>query len=212
MVVFIDGQPDKSKYRIYKIKTVAGMDDFAMIYEVVSRRVARGIVDGDLPDLLLIDGGKGQLNAALKAIEDQNVLLSTANFFVAGIAKARTLKEMTPGSVTVEHSSERLYLPNKADPVLLAPHTFERYLLERVRNEAHRFAITAHRRGRKKRVMRSELLAIPGIGKKRAVDLLRHFGSVKSIKEASAEDIAQVIKVKKETALTILETLHSLNE
>lgn len=205
VVVFIDGQPDKSKYRLFKIKTVLGMDDFSMIREVVLRRLKRGIEEGDLPDLLLIDGGKGQLNAALKAVEEVNLLVSTSNFYVAGIAKARTLKEPdTHDAISVTHSNERLFLPNEPEPIMLLPHTFERYLIERIRDEAHRFALTAHRRGRKKRVLKSELLSIPGVGKKRAVMLLRHFGSVRSLKEAHAEDISLVIKVNIDKAREIL--------
>lgn len=210
LVVFIDGQPDKSKYRLFKIKEVPGMDDFAMIHELVLRRIRRGIADGDLPDLLLIDGGKGQLNAALKAMDDANILVSaTTGIFVAGIAKARALKEASIGEVNVLHSSERLFLPGQNEPLMLEPHTFERYLVERIRDEAHRFALTAHRRGRKVRVLKSELTSLPGIGKKRAVTLLRHFGSVKSIKEASPEAIAQVIKVKVQKAEELLELLTS---
>lgn len=207
LVVFIDGQPQKSLYRIFKIKTVASMDDFAMIYEVVNRRMKKAIADGDLPDLLLIDGGKGQLNAALKAIDDNNILVLKSGFYVAGIAKARTLKEHGLGSARVEHSSERLFVPQQSEPIMLAPHTFEPYLIERIRDEAHRFALSAHRRGRKKRVHRSELMSIPGIGKVRALALLRHFGSVKSIKEAKAENIASVIKVSINKAKEILDRL-----
>lgn len=208
LVVFIDGQPDKNKYRLFKIKTVPGMDDFAMIHEVVLRRVRRGIADGDLPDVLFIDGGKGQLNAALKAIDDANLLTSgTTGIFVAGIAKARTLKDEDHDDTVVAHSSERLFLPGESLPLMLAPHTYERYLIERIRDEAHRFALTAHRRSRKTRVLRSELLSIPGIGKKRAVTLLRHFGSVKSLKEASPDVIAQVIKVNISKAKEILSAI-----
>lgn len=210
LVVFIDGKPDKSKYRLFKIKSVPGMDDFAMIHEVVSRRLKRGIEDGDLPDLLLIDGGKGQLNAALKAIDETNLLVSTSGFYVAGIAKARTLKESDAHDpATVSHSSERLFVPGESEPLMLQPHTFERYLVERIRDEAHRFALTAHRRGRKKRILQSELLAIPGVGKKRAVTLLRHFGSVRSLKEASAEELASAININIERAREILALLNT---
>lgn len=209
VVVFIDGQPDKSRYRLFKIKTVPGMDDFAMIHEVVSRRIKRGIADGDLPDLLLIDGGRGQLNAALKAINDANLLVSTENFYVAGIAKARALKGTLDDGIAVEHSSERLFTPDHVDPLPLEPHTFERYLVERIRDEAHRFALSAHRRGRQKRVLSSELLTIPGIGKKRALLLLKHFGSVRSIKAASVDDIALVLRVNVEKAHEILQILKS---
>lgn len=202
LVVFIDGQADKSKYRIFKIKTVPGMDDFAMIHEVVTRRIKKGIVDNDLPDLLLIDGGKGQLSSALKAIEEQNVLVGTSQgLYVVGIAKARTLKGDAP---SVENSSERLFIPNESEPIMLAPHTFERYLVERIRDEAHRFALSAHRRARAKRMLSSELTSLPGIGKKRALDLLRHFGSVKSLRQATALDIAKVIRISEEKAQELL--------
>src|SRR5579871_4218467 len=208
LVVFIDGQPDKSRYRKYKIKTVPGMDDFAMIHEVVSRRIKQGIADGDLPDVLLIDGGKGQLSAALKAIDEANVLVGPQNLFVAGIAKARGLKESKQLSqASVEHSIERLFLPSSKEPLLLSPHTYDRYLIERIRDEAHRFAITAHRQSRTKRVIKSELLSIEGIGKKRALLLLKHFGSVKAIREASPEAIAQVIKVPLKMARHVVQSL-----
>ncbi len=208
VVVFIDGLPDKSKYRIYKIKTVSGMDDFAMIHEVIHRRIKRGIEEGDLPDLLVIDGGKGQLNAALKAIDEHNLLVSRSGFFVVGIAKARTVKETKHlHDISVEHTSERLFLPHQSDPVLLNPHTFERYLIERLRDEAHRFAISAHRRGRKKRTINSELLSIPGIGKKRALTLLRHFKSVKALREAAPLDIANLIRVSIDKAEEIIARL-----
>jgi excinuclease ABC subunit C len=208
-VVFINGMPDKSKYRLHKIKSVVGMDDFSMIYEVVYRRIKRGITEGNLPDLLLIDGGKGQLNAALRAIEDNNLLVNKDTFYVAGIAKARVLKE---NKISVEHSSERLFVPGESEPIMLEPHTFERYLIERIRDEAHRFAITAHRRARKNRTIKSELLEIPGIGKKRALTLLRHFKSVKALKEASAEEICQVLKLSEPKAQVILEAIFKLNQ
>lgn len=208
VVVFIDGQSDKSKYRLFKIKTVPGMDDFAMIHEVVSRRIKRGIADNDLPDLLLIDGGRGQLNAALKAINDVNLLVSTESFYVAGIAKARALKGTLDDGVAVTHSSERLFTPDHLDPLPLDPHTFERYLVERIRDEAHRFALSAHRRGRQKRTLQSELLTLPGIGKKRAVLLLKHFGSVRAIKTATAEAIAHVLRVNVKKAQEILDILN----
>lgn len=207
LVVFIDGQPDKTKYRLFKIKTVAGMDDFSMIHEVVARRIKRGLKENDLPDLLLIDGGKGQLNAALKAIDQENLLVSPEGFYVAGIAKARALKDET--NTDVLHSDERLFVPGQPEPLILKPHTFERYLVERIRDEAHRFAITAHRRGRKKRTLQSHLLTIPGVGKKRALSLLKQFGSIQAIKDAPLEAIAQAIKVSEEKARAIVTALSS---
>ncbi len=208
LVVFIDGQPDKSKYRLFKIKTVTGMDDFAMIHEVVARRLKRGIADQDLPDVLLIDGGKGQVSAAKRAMDEANMLTSgTTGIFLAGIAKARALKEENVGEKTVLHSSERLFLPDQDEPLLLDAHTYERYLIERIRDEAHRFALQAHRRGRKSRTLQSELTSVPGIGKKRAVALLRHFGSVRALKEASPEDIAKVSKISVAKARELLAAL-----
>lgn len=206
IVAFTDGLPDKSRYRLHKIKDVSGMDDFAMIYEVVFNRIKKGLTAGDLPDLLLIDGGKGQLGAALKAIEDNNYFVKKDTFYVAGIAKARTLKADDPN--TIERSSERLFVPENPDPIMLLPHTFERYLVERIRDEAHRFALTAHRRARKNRSLKSELLDLPGIGKIRAVKLLRHFKSVKALKEASAKEVSEVIKISEEKAQSLLSALN----
>jgi excinuclease ABC subunit C len=207
-VVFINGQPDKSLYRLFKIKTVQGMDDFAMINEVVSRRIKRGIEEKDLPDLLLIDGGQGQLNAALKAIEEHNLLVTKDGFYVAGIAKARALKELnslSPGHIS--HSDERLFVPGAHEPLVLHAHTFERYLVERIRDEAHRFALSAHRRSRAKRTLSSELKSIPGIGQKRALALLKFFGSVKKIREASPEALSKVARINIKRAQEVLEFL-----
>jgi excinuclease ABC subunit C len=204
-VVFINGEPDKSKYRSYKIKTVSGMDDFAMINEVVSRRIKRGIADKDHPDLLLIDGGLGQLNAALKAIEAHNLFVTKDNFYVAGIAKARALKDQAPDQII--HSDERLFVPGSSEPIILHAHTFERYLIERIRDEAHRFALNAHRKSRAKRTLTSQIKAIPGIGAKRALALLKYFGSVKKIKEATPEAIASVAGINSEHAQRVLDFL-----
>lgn len=204
LVAFTNGVPDKGRFRTYAIKTVEGMDDFAMIREVVARRMKRGIAEKDLPDLLLVDGGKGQLNAALKAIEEANVLISKDHFFVAGIAKARALKESLALQANVSHSDERLFVPGEIEPIILEAHTFERYLVERIRDEAHRFALKAHQRGRKKRTLSSDLLLAPAIGPKRALTLLRHFGSVKKIKEANVKEIARVAKISEKKAQALL--------
>lgn len=199
-VVFINGQADKSLYRIFSIKQVEGMNDFAMIHEVVSRRIKRGLKEQDLPDLLLIDGGKGQLNAAISAIDAANLLIAKDGFFIAGIAKARSLKDQT-------HSDERLFIPGQSKPIILAAHTFERYLVERIRDEAHRFALSAHRRKRSKRTLESRLLKIPGIGKKRALALLKHFGSTKNIATSQAQEISHCINLSLTKAQAVLDFL-----
>lgn len=203
-VVFINGQADKSLYRVFSIKNVEGMNDFAMIREVVSRRVKQGINKQDLPDLLLIDGGKGQLSSAIEAIEEANLLIAKDGFFVAGIAKARSLKDRG-------HSDERLFIPNQSEPIILAAHTFERYLVERIRDEAHRFALSAHRRKRSKRTLESQLLKIPGIGPKRALALLKHFGSTKNIAHSSAEELSQAIGLSLSKSQEIIDFLNPLD-
>lgn len=203
-VVFIDGVADKSKYRLFSIKTVAGMDDFAMIEEVVSRRLKRAIKEGNMPDLLLIDGGKGQLNAALGAAQQQNILVAKDGLYMAGIAKARTHKERELGMEhDVLHSDERLFVPGESDPIILKAHTFERYLVERIRDEAHRFALIAHRKKRGKKTHQSILLSIPGVGKTRAIKLLKLFGSIKALKESTPEDIAKTAGISEKLAKEI---------
>lgn len=209
-VVFIDGEADKSKYRLFSIKTVSGMDDFAMIEEVVNRRLKRGIKEGNMPDLLLIDGGKGQLSAALSAAQGQNILVAKDGFFMAGIAKARTHKEQEIGMEhDVLHSDERLFLPFESDPIILKAHTFERYLVERIRDEAHRFALAAHQKKRGKKTHQSLLLSIPGIGKTRAIKLLKIFGSIKALKESTPEHIAKTSSISLKLAEQIWSALHS---
>ncbi|MBH1989176.1 MAG: excinuclease ABC subunit UvrC [Myxococcaceae bacterium] len=129
-ICFVDGVPEKSRYRKYNIKTVEGTDDFASMREVLSRRLKKG----DFPDLLLVDGGKGQLSVAVALLKDLAL-----NIPVASIAK----------------DPERVFLPNVKEPIFLKHHTPERYLLERIRDEAHRFAITSHRKRRAKRILNS---------------------------------------------------------
>jgi excinuclease ABC subunit C len=185
MVVFVDGQPMKALYRTFKVKSVQN-DDFAAMYEVLSRRFRRakallmGIVkDGDPrwaePDLLIVDGGKGQLSTALAALKDIGWNMSGDNAFdVIGLAK----------------DPDRVYRRNVKDPLELRPNSTELFLLARVRDEAHRFANEFHRKLRKKRTLRSALEDVPGVGKKRKRELLRHFGSLKKIRAASVDAIA----------------------
>lgn len=208
LVTFINGKADKKLYRTYRIKSVPGMDDFAMIYEVVKRRMSHGIRHGDLPDLLLVDGGKGQLSAALRAINDCNILLAKDGLFVAGIAKARVKKESDKESV--EHSDERLFVPEKSEAIMLKAHSPERYLVERIRDEAHRFALKAHRRSRQKRNLRSQLLDAPGIGKKRALKLLQTFGSVKNIVNTKDCELAKSAGISLKAAQKLLDFLKQL--
>ncbi|RME01881.1 MAG: excinuclease ABC subunit UvrC [Deltaproteobacteria bacterium] len=178
-VTFIDGQAERSLYRHYRIQTVSQSDDFAMMYEVLTRRLKRGKARNDLPDLIVVDGGKGQLNVALAVLEE----LGITSVDVVGLAKNRT--RYTDGER--RSSGERIFLPNRANPIHLAPNSEMLHLFTRIRNEAHRFAISYHRKLRIAMNTRSALEEIPGIGPKRRKQLLAHFGSLKGVREATRE-------------------------
>ncbi|MEM7494979.1 MAG: helix-hairpin-helix domain-containing protein, partial [Myxococcota bacterium] len=327
-VCFVDGIPAKARYRLFHVKTVQGMDDYAMLHEVLLRRLKRGLRDDDLPDLLLVDGGKGQLGVALAACKDLGITADKRGFYVAGIAKARLLRgsaakgageservEWSRGDPVVqerrdamnrvatdgEHatlsflrkqesrkkpekrdvadfveipgvypcenggendkdgdvphgeipafagmtkksfarqddksnssatsangdsnrpdgtgvntedlikrSPERLFIPGVKDPIVLRSHTPERYLVERIRDEAHRFAITAHRAKRKRRTLRSALDTIPGVGPARRRLLLKHLGSLAAVRQASTAALGQVPGIGPELAKQIQQAL-----
>lgn len=190
MVSFEDNLPDKRNYKKFKIRTVTGQDDFASMAEVIRRRYTRAKEEGILPDMILIDGGKGQLNAALDVLKE----LGVAGPDVIGLAKARSGDEGT------EREFERVFLPGVEEPVILDPTSAVTHLVARVRDEAHRFAITYHRKLREKRAVHSELDDIPGIGETRKKALLRHFGSLEKIKQATAEELAAVKGVSQKAA------------
>jgi len=185
LVTFLDGFPHKQGYRRFVVRTVAGADDYAMLREVLSRRLARRHAEGwELPDLLVVDGGRGQLAVAERALADAGVAIPTA-----GLAKARAL----PGSgEAVEHSPERVFLPGRVNPVVLPRNSSALFLLQRLRDEAHRFAVTHHRQRRSRAGLASTLDAVPGVGGKRRKALLKHFGSLKRVREASPEEVASV--------------------
>ncbi len=199
MVVFEQGTPNKKLYRRFNIKTVLGQDDFASMEEVLTRRFRRwqAYQEGDykvgkkpdvafsiLPDLLLVDGGKGQLSRAVKVLEQYNLLDRVP---VAGLAK----------------QEEELFVPGQHESIYLERHSQGLYLVQRLRDEAHRFAITAHRKRRRKAGLASRLDVIPGIGPVRRRDLLQKFGSIEGIKNAPAEDIAEIKGITLEMAQSI---------
>lgn len=191
VVCFIEGIKATEGYRRYKIATVEGADDFAMMREVLTRRLRRGLEDGDLPDLLIVDGGKGQLNVARSVLRE----LGAESVDVVSLAKSRLKPDTEEGgsSPTFEgkrRSPERVFLPGRKNPVVLKPGTAELGLVVQLRDEAHRFAITYHRSLRRSRTLKSALLDIPGVGPARARALLRHFGSLKRVREAKPEAIA----------------------
>ncbi len=177
MVVFIDGKPNKKEYRKYKIKDVEGPDDYDTMREVVRRRYSRVLKDGlPLPDMIIVDGGKGQMSAALDVLENELGL----DIPLCGLAKDDRHK-----------TSELLYgLPPAVIPLKRQSQEF--YLVQRIQEEVHRFAITFHRQLRGKNLFQSELDKIPGIGEKRRKLLLTHFKSVKEIKKATVTDITKL--------------------
>lgn len=174
-VVFIDGHPKKSEYRTYKVRSVGGgrSDDFQSMREIVSRRYARVVEEnGPWPDLVVIDGGKGQLSSAVLALDEVEAY---GKFPVVGLAKRL----------------EEVFFPGDTDSVFISKDSASLQLLQRTRNEAHRFAVTFQRKQRAKSTLRTELEEIEGIGPKTAKKLLRHFGSVKRVKEASLEALQE---------------------
>ena len=191
MVSFEDGKPVRDRYRKYRIQTVVGADDFRCMKEVLERRLERGIKDGDLPDLVLVDGGKGQLSSAMKALKK----IGLSSLPVAALAKERRRRQTT----------ERIFLPGRKNPIALAQDTPESLYLQRIRDEAHRFAIRYHRELRRRDAMKTGLEDIPGIGKKRQQALLDRFRTLEKIRGASTEELSEVIGDK--LALDLQSTL-----
>ncbi|MGM0830418.1 MAG: excinuclease ABC subunit UvrC [Bacillota bacterium] len=177
MIVFLDGKPAKKEYRKYKIKTVKGPDDYDSMREVVRRRYTRVLKDGlPLPDLIIIDGGKGQIEAARDVIENELGL----DIPLGGLAKDD------------KHQTSELLYGNPLQIVPLEKRSQEFYLLQRIQDEVHRFAITFHRQLRGKSAFQSTLDDIDGIGPKRKKQLLKHFGSMKKMKEATVEEFIEI--------------------
>ena len=179
MVVFENALAEKSKYRRYKISTVKGIDDYAMLREVMTRRYRRLLDEGKpLPNLVLIAGGKGHLNSGHVVFEALGLL---DRVDLACIAKGKYRNNL---------ETDEVYLLQKKDPVLFKENSPSRFLMQRIRDEAHRFAISYHRRLRGKEALSSPLENIPGIGKKRRLLLLKQFGSLENIRNASMEELA----------------------
>ncbi|MDR9791594.1 MULTISPECIES: excinuclease ABC subunit UvrC [unclassified Aeribacillus] len=189
MVVFIDGKPARKEYRKFKIKTVSGPDDYESMREVIRRRYTRVLKEElPLPDLIIVDGGKGQVQAAMDVLENELGL----DVPVAGLVKDD------------KHKTSDLLLGNREAAVQLSRSSQEFYLLQRIQDEVHRFAITFHRQVRQKNTFKSVLDEIPGIGPKRKKQLLKSFGSVENIKKASLEELKQA-GMSEKTAQNILQ-------
>lgn len=204
LVLFENGRPKKDGYRHFNIKGVTGIDDYGMIYEVISRRLKRGLKDGNLPDLLVVDGGKGHLNTALRAVDE----LKIDNIDIVGFAKGGNVSYLGKDSGVIGKANlDRVYLPQRSAPVFLDRNSSSYHLLQRIRDEAHRFAITHHRNLRKKKIG-SSLEEIPGVGKKRRIELLKFFGSLKNVKSASPEKLNNVPTMNKKIADSIYRAFH----
>ena len=195
-VRFEQGEPRKDGYRYYKVRSLEGQDDFAAMYEILSRRARRGLEEGDLPHLIVIDGGKGQLNAARAALEDHGI----DDVDLIGLAKARPLG---PKSTIAqqEYSAERVFVLGQKKPVVLRQDSAELFLLTRARDEAHRFAVGFQRKARGKRMSHSELDDISGVGPKKRAALLRTFGSVAKIRQTALAEVAAVVGEKTARAI-----------
>ncbi|HRA48492.1 MAG TPA: excinuclease ABC subunit UvrC [Thermomicrobiales bacterium] len=186
MVVCIDGRPAKKEYRKFAIKTVEGPNDFASMAEVITRRFRRAkeaeaddVKWADLPDLVIVDGGKGQLNAALGALAAIDMQVS-----ICGLAK----------------ENEELFLPGRSESILLERDSQALFLVQRIRDEAHRFAVTFHRAKRSKSAFQSGLDVIPGVGPTRKKALIKAFGSVKGVREATIEQLVAVDGINQKLA------------
>ena len=194
MVVFEEGRPNRSQYRRFKIKTVDGPDDFASMAEVIRRRFEKGLAGDErfsvMPDLVIVDGGKGQLSAARKAMKK----LGVAQISTVGLAE----------------QEEEIYCEGKSFPIILPRDSQGLYLLQRIRDEAHRFAINYHRLLRGRRNLASVLDDIPGLGAQRKTALLQHFNfSLQKIRQASLEELQEVVGLGQNTAYQVWNFFHT---
>lgn len=201
-VVFIDGKAERSLYRRYRVRSVSQSDDFAMMREVLSRRFRPAENPEAPPDLIVVDGGVGQLNVLKAVLKD----LEVEGVEAAGLAKSRVERDME--SEELKRSEERVFRPGRKNPIAMRQTSAPLLLLVRIRDEAHRFAVTYHKKLRSKELTSSELDGVSGIGEKRRKALLSHFGSLKGVREAGAEDLAQLKGMTRTAAQALWERLH----
>jgi excinuclease ABC subunit C len=200
MVVFEKGKAKKSAYRKFKIKAVNAQDDYAYMSEVLTRRLGKLIpqqASESIPDLLMVDGGKGQLNIALAIIRELGL---EGQFELIAIAK----KDEKKGEI-----QDKIFKPRRTNPIVFSKDRDLLLFLQRIRDEAHRFAISFHRKRRTKTALQSELDAIPGIGKKRKAILLKHFKSIKKIREANIDELNALPGITLSAAQAVYNYFHS---
>jgi excinuclease ABC subunit C len=195
VVVFVDGRPDPSAYRRYRITEVVGSDDYASMAQILRRRLGKGAASEPLPDLLLVDGGKGQLGAALAVIADLQI---GGRMDVAGIAK----KDPARGE-----TQDKVFRPGRSNPLRFGRDGDLLLFLQRLRDEAHRHAVTFHRRRHRASTLASALDTIPGIGKLRKAQLLAHFGSFEALRAATLVELSALPGFNRKLAATIQASL-----
>jgi excinuclease ABC subunit C len=197
MVVFEKGKPNTSLYRKYKIKTVASLNDYAFMAEVLRRRYGRGEKSKPFPDILIVDGGKGHLNIAVSVIRSLGL---EHHIQIIAIAKKDDKKRET---------HDKVYMPGRANAVNLGKQGDLLLFLQRIRDESHRFALSFHRKRRRKAFIRSELDTIPGIGKKRKAMLLKHFKSIKKVRAATLEELSALPGINRKLAQNVQKSLNA---
>ncbi|MFZ3209844.1 MAG: excinuclease ABC subunit UvrC [Geobacteraceae bacterium] len=201
-VSFLDGRPDKAHYRHYRIRSVDQSDDLGMMREVLARRFRDGPAGSDYPDLIVVDGGTGQLNVLSKVLGE----LGVTEIAAASLAKSRVEREMA--AEKIRRSDERVFLPGRKNPVVMRQNSAPLLLLAQIRDEAHRFAITYHRKLRGKEFLSSQLEEAPGVGPGRKLALLRHFGSLQRVREATVEELMAVKGISRQLAEAIQTYFH----
>jgi excinuclease ABC subunit C len=201
MVTFEKGASVKSKYKRYKIKTVHQSDDYSMMYEVLTRRYTRAFKEDDFPDLAVIDGGKGQLSIAKRVFDE----LGIDRVDIVAIAKSKLKADANADSK--QKLDERIFILGKANPIVLNQDSAEIRLLVNIRDEAHRFALAYHRKLRKQQYYESPLDKITGIGQVKKKNLLKHFGDMEKIRNATLDELGKVKGVTSKDAIAILNYL-----
>ena len=186
MVAFTNGHKDPKRYRLFKVKTATPGDDYGAMREILTRRLKRAKEENDLPDLIIVDGGKGQLNIALDVFADLNI--ASVDLIALAKQEARHDRGLT---------QEKIFLPQMHDPILLNPRSSLLFLLQTIRDEAHRKALSFQRTRRRKKTLKSSLDTLPGIGPVKKQRLLKHFGSVAKITAASSEELKEVKGINK---------------
>ncbi|MDO9350320.1 MAG: excinuclease ABC subunit UvrC, partial [Deltaproteobacteria bacterium] len=204
MVSFEDGEPTKERYRHFRIKTVEGADDYGMMSEVLLRRYRRAVEENDLPDMVLLDGGRGHLNVAQEVFKE----LGIKGVDLLSLAKARRGGDHC---FHIEKPGEKVFHPQHKEPIVLGKQSPLLRFLDRIRDEAHRFALTYHKKVRKRETIRSLLEEVPGVGRTRQRELLKYFGSVEKIKEAPLEVLMGVPKMTPKSARSVYDFFHLSN-